>query len=169
MSLLTIIPKRILKVSSKSWSFCRNWLWCRWVLSFILDLWFDSQSPMLPSLRRVPCPVINLPCYHLNSKLLFSHVTGLECVKDISWTISETPWNEAASITIILSSSHLLLPINEIVLVPDELNIPPIILNTTLSCFYDGFEFINFPFQLIFKRQFKVVESEVLWNFITRS
>ena len=108
------------------------------LLHLFLDLVLDPEASVLPGLGRVPGSLVNCPrCdfgLGLVLKILLRHLVGPECVETLPGTIG-TPAS--------LESSHGPLPVNELFLALDILNIFPIVLNLSFGFAEDFFQLVH--------------------------
>ena len=103
-----------------------------------LDLVLDPQTSVLPGLWRVPGSLGHLSCcdfgFGLVLEILLGHLIGPEGVQALPGTIGTS-----AS----LETSHGPLPVNELFLALDVLNILPVVLNLSLGLAEDFFQLID--------------------------
>merc|ERR1719425_69448 len=79
---------------------------------------------MFPSFWRIPGLVRHLPGHHLHGHLLLHHTGSSECIENFPGTMESSPTS-----TITSSSTHVIFPIKELLLVPNVFDTPPIISN----------------------------------------
>ena len=103
-----------------------------------LDLVLDPETSMLPGLGRVPGSLGHCPRCDFGPglvlEILLGHLVRPECVETLSRTIGTS-----AS----LETSHGPLPVNELFLALDVLNIFPIVLNLSLGFAENFFQLVD--------------------------